>query len=204
MPTDFFRYCHLVFWAAVPTSLSWATFIIAIITLIVGAAIWLVLAFGIIVDASGLAVMLRSPEFFAILVGLVVLIRLFFAQYWVWKDEQKARTEAESKVNKRETRKNIRIALGGFHQEGRVLMSRCETEINDPPPIADANSWADKVETFLRDNLDESYISRFQDNSNILAVAVLPQPPRDHLNLLLRIRVRVINLNKFVEECSGG
>jgi hypothetical protein len=75
------RYCYLVFWAAVPTSISWATFIIAIITIIAGAAIWLVLAFGIIIDASMLVAMLRSPEFFAILVGLVVLIRLFFAQY---------------------------------------------------------------------------------------------------------------------------
>ena len=78
MPIYFLRYCCLVFWAAVPTSISWATFIIAIITIIAGAAIWLVLAFGIIVEATGLMAMLRSPEFFAILVGLVVLIRLFF------------------------------------------------------------------------------------------------------------------------------
>jgi hypothetical protein len=81
MPTYFLRYCCLVFWAAVPTSISWATFIIAIITIIAGAAIWLVLAFGIIVEATGLMAMLRSPEFFAILVGLVILIRLFFGNY---------------------------------------------------------------------------------------------------------------------------
>jgi ABC-type multidrug transport system fused ATPase/permease subunit len=203
MQTDFLRYCRMVFWAAVPTTISWANFIIALITLIVGAAIWLVLAFGIIVDAAGLVAMLRSPEFFVILVVLVVIVRLFFAQYWIWKAERDARTEAESKVNKRETRKNIRIDLGGFHQEGRELMSRCENEIDDPPPIDDANSWAQKVENFLSDNLDESYISRFQDGSNILAVAVLPQPPKDHLKLLLWIRVRVINLNKFIRDLSG-
>jgi hypothetical protein len=157
---------------------------------------------GLSVPLVILAVYVDNPPL-KIGLGLTAVVCFVFASFRIWKMEREARIDAESKVNTRETRKNIRIVLSGYNEEGRVLISRCKTEIHDPPPIADANSWAHKVETFLRDNLDESYISRFRDDTGILGVAVIPSPPEAHLILLLWIRVRVINLNKFVEECSG-
>src|ERR1700731_3348466 len=57
-----------------------------------------------------------------------------FASYWVWKVEREARIDAESKVNQREDRKNIRITLGEFLASGRSLMAQCHKE-NIPPPI---------------------------------------------------------------------
>ena len=100
-----------------------------------------------------------------IILFTTALLCAVFASYWVWKVEREARIEADSKVNKREIRKNIRIALGGFHQEGQTLMARCEKEIDGPPPVADANLWAEKTERYICDWLDESWIVRFLDCS---------------------------------------
>jgi hypothetical protein len=201
MPTYFLRYCCLVFWAAVPTSISWATFIIAIITIIAGAAIWLVLAFGIIIDASVLVAMLRSPEFFAILVGLVVLIRLFFAQYWVWKAEREARIKAKEAVNNRENRKNIKVTLGRLIPEAESLMARCR-DTTIIPPHDEANTWAQQVEAFLLNNLDESYIPRFRSGSNVMPFLPAGMSSLDHSNLYRGLQIRTARLNEFIKELS--
>jgi hypothetical protein len=134
------------------------------------------------------------PAFFA----FFVLHACFISPFFVWKAEREARIDAESKINNRETRKNIRITLSRFLEDGRALMSNC-LDSTVSIPIDDANAWARKGETFFRDNLDESYISRFHDDSNIARGAVLPQPSKDRLDLWHWIRVRVINLNNFIE-----
>lgn len=95
----FLRYCLDVFFVALRPSISWAQFIIALIVIVIGCTIWLAAAFGMTIDASGLVTMIRSPTFYVMLFGVVVLVRLAFAQYWMWVDEHNARIKAETQLN---------------------------------------------------------------------------------------------------------
>jgi hypothetical protein len=94
----FLGYCGLVARTSVRHAISRAQFIIALISVITGAAIWLMPIFGMTIDASGLVAMLRSPSFYAMLVGLVIIFNLVCAQYWIWTDERASRIKAELQV----------------------------------------------------------------------------------------------------------
>jgi hypothetical protein len=91
----FLSYCRLVFWIAARHAISRAQFVIALISFITGAAIWLAPVFGMTIDTSGLMAMLHSPAFYAILVASVFLFNLIYAQYLAWVDEHTARIKAE-------------------------------------------------------------------------------------------------------------
>jgi hypothetical protein len=62
-------------------------------------------------------------------------------------------------------KKKTRVALAAFLTEGSALMARCANE-SQPSPDSDAEKWAQKVETFLFEEFDPSYIARFRDGSN--------------------------------------
>jgi hypothetical protein len=91
-------YARSVFLAALSTSVARANFIISIIIVIAGAAIWLAPSLGMTIDASRLMTTLRSPAFLPVPVGSVTLCRLVCAQYWIWTEENNARINAESQV----------------------------------------------------------------------------------------------------------
>jgi hypothetical protein len=91
-------YSCRVFLAALSSAVARANFIISVIMVIAGAAIWFAPSLGMTIDASELITMLRSPAFLTALVGGVILFRLVGAQYWVWTEEHNARIKAESQV----------------------------------------------------------------------------------------------------------
>jgi hypothetical protein len=102
----------------------------------------------------------------------------------------------------KDDRKNLRNYLAEFHHEGQSLMTRCIDK--DSKPQIDSDSWAKKVEAFLINNLDASYVTRFRDDSNIA-----PMMPggmtftSPNYNLWGGLRVRVIRLNEFIKELSS-
>src|ERR1700738_420565 len=65
------------------------------------------------------------------------------------------------------------------------------------PPNDDSNAWAQRVETFLLSNLDESYIPRFRDGSNIIPLLPAGMSSRDHSNLYRDLQIRIARLNEF-------
>jgi hypothetical protein len=107
---------------------------------------------------------------------------------------------AEIEGNK-DNRKNLRNYLAEFHHEGQSLMTRCIDK--DSQPQIDSDNWAKKVETFLINNLDTSYVTRFRDDSN-----TTPMMPggmtfgSPNLGLYRGLRVRVTRLNEFIKELS--
>jgi hypothetical protein len=92
------RYCGLVLWAALRHSVSWAQFIIAIVIIIAGAAIWILPSFGMTIDTTELMTILRSPTFLAMLAGWIIVFRLVCAHYWIWSEEHDARIKAETQI----------------------------------------------------------------------------------------------------------
>lgn len=101
MPSDkigVLGYCCLVVQFTVRHAISRASFIIAIISIITGAAPWLAPNFGMIIEASGLEAMLHSSKFYAGVVALIILLNLICAQYRIWIEERAARIKAVAQV----------------------------------------------------------------------------------------------------------
>jgi hypothetical protein len=101
----------------------------------------------------------------------------------------------------KENRKIIKLALSEFHAEGQTLMFKCD-DVSIPPPNDDANSWMQKVEVFLREKFDESYVTRFRDRTNIMPAfrRSREDPSIPHWNLWGVLRIRVIRLHEFIKE----
>jgi len=195
------RFCVLVVRTAFSHSLTLAQDFLFCCVLLVGAAIWLAPRFNMSVDLAPWASALNGWTVGAVTFGSIVALRLICAPYWVWQDERTARNLAEAATNNKTQRKQTRVVLGGFLAEGQPLMTRCADE-EKPPPSDDAEAWAEKVETFLLGNLDESYIARFRDDSNLpmTGTSIFSQP---HRVLWGRLRVRMARLQEFIKELSN-
>jgi hypothetical protein len=190
---DILVYIRLVLWTAFRHSASLAQAIFFLVFVIIGAAIWLLPIFGMTVNASALLNILVSPKFYAILFGSVILVRLICAPYWIWKVEREARIDAESKVNKQENRKIIKVALSSFIPEAQSLM----IPRGPIPPNDEVNAWVKKVEAFLLDNLDKSYFQRFHVGLPVLPFGMsLP----DHSILHRSLQIRIDHLIEFIKE----
>ena len=77
MPTNFLRYCCLVFCAAWLHSRSWTQGIIFFFLVIAGVATLLVPNFGMTIDTIDLVNILKNPTIYAILFGSVLSVDLF-------------------------------------------------------------------------------------------------------------------------------
>ncbi|MDQ6867544.1 MAG: hypothetical protein M3178_03760 [Pseudomonadota bacterium] len=123
-----------------------------------------------------------------------------FASYWVWKVERVARIDAEAKVDKRETRKNIRVTLGKFLAGGRSLMAQCMKE-DIPPPISDGDQWNDNTEGYLANTLDTSYVERFHTSAGIMLTLLGPSAAT-HKQVWQALFTRCYRLQEFIMELS--
>jgi len=97
-------------------------------------------------------------------------------------------------------RRAIRVKMAEFIKEGLALTRRCANE-SEPPPTEEADEWAARTESFLRTNLDESYVARFRSSSGLplWATSINSAP---HRKLSTGIHVRLARLNQFLEELS--
>jgi hypothetical protein len=130
---------------------------------------------------------------------------LFARHFGFGKKDQKIISDAQTKNNElqvrlddRERRRQVRGALGNFLEEGRQLMIRCTNE-SLPEPTADAEAWSNTAETFFQQNMDDSFIARFRDDSGLpmTATSIASNP---HRNLWAGIRVRTSRLQEFIME----
>jgi hypothetical protein len=128
----------------------------------------------------------------------VITCRLILAPYWIWRDDQEK--IAALIAASHDKHKNIRIRLGEFLEQGRVLMRRCANE-KEAAPEDEAQEWANAAEDYMRANLDESYVARFRDGSDLpLGVTTINSAP--HRQLWSGIKVRVARLQQFVSEMA--
>jgi len=147
----------------------------------------------------GIVIVLRPPRskpgkksflFTFILIGLIGVFLGVFQAY-------NTRVNAESE---RSARLSIRLKLAEFINEGTELRRRCANE-SEPPPVAEADQWAERTEAFLRSSLDESYVARFGNAAGLpmvgTAISSIP-----HRTLWFGIHVRLARLNEFLEELS--
>ena len=87
--------------------------------------------------------------------------------------------------------------LAEFVHEARELETKCRGD--ERPPTAGMGDWMAGTKQFLRKNLGEGYVVRFEDNTGLnLEAARLPPGPNQHMaaGLLLRIG----HLLEFIKE----
>ncbi len=92
----------------------------------------------------------------------------------------------------------VREGLGSLIGEGRAIQLRCAEE-SSPVPEQEANEWASKAETFLRDHLGDSYVSRFRSHAGLpMSATTISSNP--HRQLWGNIHFRLARLEQFSEE----
>jgi hypothetical protein len=133
---------------------------------------------------------------------LFVASFILIAPYRSWQKVTITASAEKKRADALNNRKGARVALAQFHHGGQTLMNRC-LDKDVESPNNDADNWANNVETFLINNLDASYVTRFRDGSDISPLIpggmTFGSP---NLNLWGGLRVRVIRLNEFIKELS--
>ena len=93
-------------------------------------------------------------------------------------------------------RKTTREGLGGFITAGNSLIAQI-AENKTPIPQEAVDRWANSVESFLLDNLGNSYISRFRDATGIPYLIFNAAHDDAHQNLWFAVYTRVDRLEEF-------
>ncbi|MFC2022389.1 hypothetical protein ACFLTR_04195 [Chloroflexota bacterium] len=132
------------------------------------------------------------------ILGAMVAMRLLLAPYWIYKDVNEKYDELKGQLGDKDKKRETREKLGEFMVEGQELKAKCGNE-KEPPPNDEADEWADKVEHYLADELDDSFISRFRNSAGVpMAANSISSIP--HRNLWSGIRIRLYQLEKFIEQ----
>jgi hypothetical protein len=121
----------------------------------------------------------------AAIVGIIVTAGVSYAQYQMAKAEVARHTM-------------IKEGIGHYIGEGRALMNRLSNN-EMPLPTLDEVGWIGRTEDFLRTNLGDSYVNRFNDISGLLSVNVsgTDAPHNTYFNDIYR---KIIRLEEFSHE----
>ena len=123
---------------------------------------------------------------------------LMVAQFLAFHRLRRQRDELKSQLDDRGQRRAIQDTLGRLMNEAIQLRRRCENE-QETPPQRLADAWQARAETFLRDQLGESYAVRFQNDAGLPA-GLSSISSFAHRELWGKLGHRVIRLQKFLQE----
>lgn len=96
--------------------------------------------------------------------------------------------------------KVIRIGLADFLAEGEGISNEL-TDDNVAKEEARANEWLGRLQTYLKNNLDESYVTRLNNNSDAPSTIRTGIQQRTQ-NLWQGLRFRLVRINQFIAELS--
>lgn len=189
------RYIGLVLTTAFRHSFTAAQNVVFGLLIVVGLVAWFVPPIKAAmtkaeIDMSGWQVA-------TIVLGGIVLIRLFLAPYWIYKEQLATIKSINQKLRNKLTKRQLREQIAAFMDEGRtflVIMTRDRVI-----PKAAVREWDEKVKVWLTENLDASYKTKF------LTARSHPEPPTALEPEALRInwigtRFRIDNLGLIMDE----
>lgn len=96
-------------------------------------------------------------------------------------------------------KKYIREQLGKFIEDGNAIKIRCEDSAL-PVPLADANDWNGRVETFLETELCHSYVVRFRDHTGIFQSEILMNGDDAHVYMWSAFYNFIFRLEQFSQQ----
>jgi hypothetical protein len=197
------QYCKLVARTAAHGVISRASFIISVLSLITGTALWLAPDFGMIIDASDLQAMLRSPKFYAGVVALVILFNLIFAQFQIWKADQKTISALSENLSAGRRRRNKNIAkLQEFWVAvGPIITRPLLKDISDDDfnkYHEEANALAIDCTTWIAENMGVPAREKFLDRTGMQGV-VLGGVNDTHNYIVKNLTILRQNLQNIIE-----
>ncbi len=193
------RFYWLVLCTAFTRSLSVAQDVLFACIVILGAAIYWAPGKAVTLGVPSWVTALGGAQIIAATFAAIFAVRLLWAPYWVWQDEKEARNEAEAKIIGAERKREIRVALGTFLTRAQALMTRCANADDSKVPD-DVKAWAADLDAFVYTYLDQSYVARLNDWSNIYEVIGPSTPHNGIWNGMRRCTVR---LQEFIKEFAG-
>src|SRR5262249_7421318 len=136
-------------------------------------------------------------------VWAVAILFFLSACFLAWRDERKAWRDEHKRVLARQERRRIREGLSTFHQLGIELQVACETttpETISDPEIRDRFKRYDvDAQAWLRENLDNSKLTRFSDPTGLnLVTPEWGTPTRT--NIWRYVANRQARLQEFIKE----
>lgn len=123
------------------------------------------------------------------LLGAAAIGATFYSQYQIVLE----RTAEKAR------RTQIRRRLASFISDGSALMSQC-ADANAALPEEEGNAWADRVENFLLNACDASYVPRFRSGAGLSLNSSIPD--KNRRELWGGICRRVMRLEQFSQEFS--
>jgi hypothetical protein len=204
MPTDFLRYCRLVFYAAWGHSASLARTIIFYAVVIIGAATFLVPTIGMTINAAGLLSLLSNPKFYAGLFGAIVLSRLLCAPYWIWQDDQTKIAALRKDPNAARQRRNKNVAkLHEFYVAVGPIIDRSLpkdiSETDFKKYEEEANTWAMNCANWIEQNMGAAAVARFLDRTYMLGIHPPGAVNATHTNIIRSLSKWSQNLLALIE-----
>jgi hypothetical protein len=106
---------------------------------------------------------LKMPD---TLTTILVFASLIWAGVLTYHELRQQKIKLEGQLDDKGKKKKRRETLGVFLEQGQTLKRKCANE-KDPPPNEEADTWASEVESYLSDELDDSYISRFRSSAGV-------------------------------------
>ncbi|TKS58912.1 MAG: hypothetical protein EWM72_02564 [Nitrospira sp.] len=151
---------------------------------------WVLLVTSSTVAAIGVFRKLPIEDYLWWIVGIL----LFWACFLAWRDEYK-------KALTRQLKRTIREGLADLNDRGVGLLLACERE-NDPPDSELQGryaQWDEQSKTYLRTNLDRSYVTRF-DNPVGLHVQYANLASGERTRIWRIVANRVARLQQFMDD----
>jgi hypothetical protein len=124
-------------------------------------------------------------------------IRFFLAPADLYAECLAKVIELEEGLTTKKSKEKLRERLGMFALQGKHLLARC-SDISLPSPKEDTTLWSKRVEEFLEQNFERSYIARFRTPTDNVENTQMPRGERREM--WAGIRFRMVNLNKFIDE----
>jgi hypothetical protein len=129
---------------------------------------------------------------------VLLIIRCFWAPFHFYRAVQNNAVTLQEITERLKKRPEVRETLGLFILEGQELIDRCADE-KRPPPYEEFVKWAQKIEGFLGDHLDNTHILRFRSVEG-LPVTATSIVSIEHRSLLTNLHVRLARLQEFIKE----
>jgi hypothetical protein len=130
--------------------------------------------------------------------GGLFIIRCFWAPFHFYREAQDNVITLQAIAERLKKKPEVRESLGLFVLEGQELMNRCADE-RQRPPYEEFVKWAQKIEEFLRDHLDDSHIARFRTGAG-LPLTANSMASVEHRSLWASLNVRLARLQEFIKE----
>src|SRR5437016_3325577 len=142
-----------------------------------------------------------SGEVALVVLGSILVIRLFLAPYWIYQEQQTTLVGLNKRLTSKITKRQVREELGKFLEEGKKILVK--VHYGSELPFAECETWDNTVKIWLEENLDSSFKARFTAPLGSPEAAPRGIGSEEGRMMWSGVRFRMDRLTQFIEEPEG-